>query len=302
MVTEGLTKRFGEFTAVDGISFSIAQGVIFGFLGPNGSGKTTTIRMLLGLLPPTAGRAWVLGHNIVAEPLAIRRRIGYMSQRFSLYGDLTVEENLNFFGQAYGVWGGRLQERKDFILEMAGLRGRERELARNLAGGWKRRLALGTAIIHQPEMLFLDEPTAGVDPLSRRTFWDLLHQLAEEGTTVFITTHYMDEAERCQELALIHQGQIVAQGSPSAIKEKAIVGQVLEIESPRPDEALRALQEERFSQAVLYGQFIHIITADLEGDAQVVRELFFRRRLQLDAVEAITPSLEDAFIALVGKE
>jgi len=192
--THDLTKKFGDFTAVDHITFTIPRGQIFGFLGPNGAGKTTTMRMLLGLLPPSAGSARVLGYDVVKEIDQLRQRIGYMSQKFSLYNDLRVEENLNFYGGVYGVRGERLKQRKKVILQMAGLLGRERELTKNLSGGWKQRLALGTAIIHEPEILFLDEPTAGVDPISRREFWDLLYELAEAGTTIFVTTHYMDEA------------------------------------------------------------------------------------------------------------
>ena len=219
-----LTKTFDDFTAVDGVSFTIERGEIFGFLGPNGAGKTTTIRMLLGLLMPTSGRAEVLGFDIAREAEEIKKRIGYMSQRFSLYNDLTVSENLDFFGRTYGLSGRRLRERKEYILEMADLKGREHELTGNLAGGWKQRLALGAALTHEPEMLFLDEPTAGVDPISRRAFWDLLYQLAEGGTTIFVTTHYMDEAEHCQKLAFIQYGRIVAQGSPRHIKEVEMRG------------------------------------------------------------------------------
>ncbi len=222
-----LTKLFDSFVAVDHVTFSVRRGEIFGFLGPNGAGKTTTIRMLLGLLKPTSGTAAVLGFDIVRQTHEVKKRIGYMSQRFSLYDDLTVDENLNFYGRTYGVRGRRLQARKEFVLQMAGLNGREAELTRNLAGGWKQRLALGAAIIHEPEMLFLDEPTAGVDPISRRSFWHLLYDLAEEGTTIMVTTHYMDEAEHCQNLAFIQGGRIVAQGSPAVIKDTKMRGQVL---------------------------------------------------------------------------
>ena len=229
---------------MDGVTFNIQRGEIFGFLGPNGAGKTTTIRMLLGLLRPTAGRAAVLGYDIVRQSEEIRRNIGYMSQRFSLYNDLTVSENLDFYGRTYGVRGQRLRERKRFAIEMAGLEGRERELTRNLSGGWKQRLALGAAILHEPEMLFLDEPTAGVDPISRRAFWDLLYDLAEGGTTILVTTHYMDEAEHCQDLAFIHNGRIIAQGSPAEIKLDKMRGQVLEIDCAQPDVAIGELSRD----------------------------------------------------------
>jgi len=213
--TVELTKRFDSFTAVDRVSFTVRRGEIFGFLGPNGAGKTTTIRMLLGLIIPTAGRASVLGFDIISQVDEIQQRIGYMSQRFSLYDDLTVAENLNFFGGAYSVRGARLAARKEAILEMAGLQEREGELAGNLSGGWRQRLALGCAILHEPEMIFLDEPTAGVDPISRREFWDLLYTLSDEGRTIFVTTHYMDEAEHCHRLAFIQRGRLAAIGSPA---------------------------------------------------------------------------------------
>ncbi|MCX7827504.1 MAG: ABC transporter ATP-binding protein, partial [Verrucomicrobiae bacterium] len=254
IVTENLTKRFDTFVAVDHIHFRVARGTIFGFLGPNGSGKTTTIRMLLGLLRPSEGRAAILGYDCIRETDRIRQRAGYVSQRFSLYDELTVAENLTFYGHTYGVIGRRLAERRRFILEMAGLKGREGELTRNLSGGWKQRLALGVAILHEPEILFLDEPTAGVDPVSRRQFWELLYTQAAGGTTIFVTTHYMDEAEQCQALAFIHRGQIVAQGSPAEIKAQQMRGQVLEIECRPTALALPALKRLGiFEEVALYG-------------------------------------------------
>ncbi|HUW11987.1 MAG TPA: ABC transporter ATP-binding protein, partial [Anaerolineae bacterium] len=261
-----LTKQFDTFTAVDGVSFTVRAGDIFGFLGPNGAGKTTTIRMLLGLLRPTSGSASVLGFDIVRKSEEVRKHVGYMSQRFSLYNDLRVVENLDFYGRTYGVRGRELAERKRFVLEMAGLRGRERELTGNLSGGWKQRLALGAAILHQPRILFLDEPTAGVDPVSRRKFWDLLYAMAEEGTTIFVTTHYMDEAEHCHRLAFIHQGRIVAEGSPERIKREQMRGQVLEIDCDQPERALLALRAlERFDEVALYGAQIHAVVAGADG-------------------------------------
>jgi ABC-2 type transport system ATP-binding protein len=267
--------------------------MIFGFLGPNGAGKTTTIRMLLGLLKPTSGAATVLGFDIVKQTDEIKRRIGYMSQRFSLYDDLTVDENLNFYGRTYGVRGKRLRARKAFVLEMAGLVGRERELTRNLSGGWKQRLALGTAIIHEPEMLFLDEPTAGVDPISRRGFWDLLYDLAEEGTTIMVTTHYMDEAEHCQGLAFIQHGQIVAYGSPLSIKETEMRGQVL---------AIPALREMgAFEEVALYGALIHAVAADVEALKPQIEQKLADAGAQLRTMDVIAPSLEDVFISSVRR-
>ncbi len=295
-----LTKRFGSFVAVDGISFTIGRGAIFGFLGPNGAGKTTTIRMLLGLLRPTSGRATVLGFDIVKQTAEIKRRIGYMSQRFSLYDDLTVDENLNFYGRTYGVQGKRLRGRKDFVLHMAGLEGRERELTRNLSGGWKQRLALGTAIIHEPEMLFLDEPTAGVDPISRRAFWDLLYELAEAGTTIMVTTHYMDEAEHCQSLAFIQHGRIVARGSPAEIKETRMRGQVLEIDCDRPGVAIPVLRGMGvFEEVALYGALIHAVASDVEVLMPDIGQRLEEVGVEVRTMDIIAPSLEDVFISSV---
>ncbi len=303
VVAKELTKEFGDFTAVDHVSFDIRTGEIFGFLGPNGSGKTTTIRMLLGLLRPTEGGGTVLGFDIVKESEEIRKRIGYMSQQFSLYNDLTVSENLNFYGGTYGVSGQRLRERKEYILEMANLKGREREMTKNLSGGWKQRLALGTAIIHEPKMLFLDEPTAGVDPISRRAFWDLLYELSEEGTTIFVTTHYMDEAEHCQSLAFIHLGRIVARGTPQEIKETIMKGQVLEIDCLEPDVALSSLREASvFDEVALYGALIHVVGEDLDSHRPLIERLLQERDVEIRSMDIIAPSLEDVFISSIKEE
>jgi ABC-2 type transport system ATP-binding protein len=297
---ENLTKTFGDFTAVDGVTFNIRTGEIFGFLGPNGAGKTTTIRMLLGLLSPTSGRASVLGYDIVDEAKRIRQNIGYMSQRFSLYEDLTVSENLDFYGRTYGVRGPQLRQRKQFAITMAGLEGREDELTRNLSGGWKQRLALGAAILHQPDMLFLDEPTAGVDPISRRDFWDLLYDLADEGTTIFVTTHYMDEAEHCQDLAFIHQGKIIAHGAPEEIKINKMQGQVLEIDCDQPDVAIGALRAmERFEEVALYGAQIHVVAEDIETHKSDIAQALNEASVRVRTMDLIAPSLEDVFIANV---
>jgi ABC-2 type transport system ATP-binding protein len=295
-----LTKKFGDFSAVNGVTFDIRRGQIFGFLGPNGAGKTTTIRMLLGLLRPTSGHASVLGFDIVRQPEQIRKHIGYMSQRFSLYRDLTVAENLDFYGRTYGVRGPRLRERKEFVVEMAGLQGRERELTRNLSGGWKQRLALGSAILHEPEMLFLDEPTAGVDPISRRAFWDLLYELAEEGTTIFVTTHYMDEAEHCQDLAFIHNGRIIARGAPEEIKVNKMRGQVLEIDCTQPDLAIGLLRQmDLFEEVALYGALVHVVADGVEGYKPRIAKALAEAGVQVQAMDAIAPSLEDVFISNV---
>jgi ABC-2 type transport system ATP-binding protein len=295
-----LTKKFGDFTAVDGVAFHIARGQIFGFLGPNGAGKTTTIRVLLGLLRPTSGEARVLGFDVARQPEEVRKRIGYMSQRFSLYNDLTVSENLDFYGRTYGVRGERLRRRKQFAVEMAGLVGRERELTRNLSGGWKQRLALGAAILHEPEMLFLDEPTAGVDPISRRAFWGLLYQLAEGGTTIFVTTHYMDEAEHCQALAFIHGGRIIAEGSPEEIKRLQMRGQVLEIDCDRPDVAIGVLRGlGLFEEVALYGAQIHVVAQGVVEHRGRIEQALAEAGIAVRAVDLIAPSLEDVFISNV---
>jgi ABC-2 type transport system ATP-binding protein len=232
-----LTKRFGSFTAVDGISFKVRSGEIFGFLGPNGSGKTTTIRMLTGLLAPTSGKGTVAGYDILREQGRIKPEIGYMSQKFSLYPDLTVDENIDLYAGLYDVPRRRRAERKAWVLDMAGLRGKEGLLTRDLSGGWKQRLALGCSVMHQPRILFLDEPTSGVDPISRRAFWDLIFELSAQGVTIFVTTHYMDEADHCHTLALLYYGQIIALDSPRAMKANMKAGQMLEVEVPN---ALRA--------------------------------------------------------------
>lgn len=216
-----LVKRFGDFVAVDHVSFQVRRGEIFGFLGPNGAGKSTTIKILCGLLAPTSGTARVGGFDVTVQPEAVRENIGYMSQKFSLYDDLTVEENLEFFAGIYGVPEGKIREREEFVLRMADLTGQRRRMTRLLAGGWKQRLALGCAILHEPPILFLDEPTSGVDPIARREFWDLIYQLSERGHTVFVTTHYMDEAEYCHRLALMYKGKIVALDTPDALKQQA---------------------------------------------------------------------------------
>ncbi len=295
-----LTKRFGDFVAVDALSFSVPRGQVFGFLGPNGAGKTTTIRMLLGLLRPTSGQATVLGLDIARDAEKVRQRIGYMSQKFSLYSDLTVEENLDFYGGVYGVRGARLRQRKRIALALAGLTGQQQTLTRELSGGWKQRLALGAAILHEPEMLFLDEPTAGVDPLSRRIFWDLLYDLAAQGATILVTTHYMDEAERCQSLAFIQNGRLTAIGSPQEIKSQQMPGQVFEVRCDRPDMALAALRRLALCiEAALYGAELHLISAPApvaEIEAAVMSTLT-NAGVQVIAVTPLAPSLEDVFIA-----
>ncbi len=295
----GLTKKFGDFVAVNNISFTVLRGEIFGFLGPNGAGKTTTIRMLLGLLTPTAGTAKVIGYDVIKESEAMRKRIGYMSQKFSLYNDLTVDENLNFYGGVYGVRGKKLKARKKYILQMAGLTGRERELTKNLSGGWKQRLALGVAIIHEPEILFLDEPTAGVDPISRRAFWELIYDLAEGGTTILVTTHYMDEAEHCQDLAFIQRGNLVVKGSPEEIKITQMHGEVVEIDCQNnADRAIPLLRNLNiFEEVALYGALIHVVTNNAPEHIPLIKKTLAEHNIQVISVERIAPSLEDVFIS-----
>jgi ABC-2 type transport system ATP-binding protein len=297
IVAQNLTRKFGKFTAVDHISFQVSRGEIFGFLGPNGSGKTTTIRMLLGLLHPTSGDASVLGYDVVHHADAVKRRVGYMSQKFSLYNDLNVIENLRFYGRAYNVWGKPLDQRQSQVLELAELTGHERELTANLAGGFKQRLALATAIIHEPQLVFLDEPTAGVDPVVRRDFWRLLYRLAAEGTTIFVTTHYMDEAEQCHRLAFIHNGKIVTTGTPSEIKQTQMHGHVIEIECDLPARALEVLRRiQNLDEVALYGSLIHIVAHDPAQQIEI-RAALESEGVTVVCMEVIPPSLEDVFIA-----
>ena len=299
----GLTKQFDSFTAVDGINFEVQRGEIFGFLGPNGSGKTTTIRMLLGLLRPTSGDGEVLGLDIIKQPRRIRDRIGYMSQRFSLYNDLTVRQNLVFYGRAYGLGNKELEDRIQFVLRMAGLVGRDKTRTRDLSGGWRQRLALGAAILHQPEIVFLDEPTAGVDPISRRAFWDLLYQLSLQGVTVFVTTHYMDEAEHCQRLAFIQRGSIIAYGSPDQIKREMMDGEVLEIEPRDAGCAIKTLQDAQArgdlppGEVALYGSLVHIVAPEIDEHLDTISEILKQAGCDVRGMAIIEPSLEDVFIA-----
>ncbi|HUJ76387.1 MAG TPA: ABC transporter ATP-binding protein, partial [bacterium] len=254
-----LTRRFGSFAAVDGISFSVPSGSIFGLLGANGAGKSTTIRMLCGLMAPSSGTALVGGIDVGADPEGVKRRIGYMSQRFSLYEDLTVEENIRFFGGVYGLDSPSLRRRLQETVEMAGLPGRERALARELSGGWKQRLALGCALLHSPGIVFLDEPTGGTDPLSRRAFWDIINELSGRGTTVLVTTHYLDEAEYCNDMVLMHGGRIVARGSPNRLKEEAVSGPVFEMECSDPVGGLAALRREpSVIETAIFGTLLHV--------------------------------------------
>ncbi len=303
VVVRKLTKRFGEFTAVNGIDFEVRRGEIFGFLGPNGSGKTTTIRMMLGLMQPTSGSVEVLGLPVDSEARRIRPHIGYMSQRFSLYNDLTVLQNLNFYGTAYGLSNSELQIRIQEALSMAGLEGRQNAKTRDLSGGWRQRLALSSAILHRPEVLFLDEPTAGVDPLSRRAFWDLLYQLILEGVTVFVTTHYMDEAEHCHRLAFIQHGNLIAYGSPAEIKNGMMHGDVLELEPTDASQALKILRAAQADQSLpieeveLYGALVHVVGPHIKDHQPAIERKLLRAGVRAGRMSVIEPSLEDVFIS-----
>jgi len=303
IVANSLTKRFGDFTAVDEVNFEIYPGEIFGFLGPNGSGKTTTIRMTLGLMKPTSGGVQVLGMDVDGDTARIRPRVGYMSQRFSLYNDLTVLQNLHFYGAAYGLKNAELQESIQSALEMAGLEGREHAKTKDLSGGWRQRLALSAAILHRPEVLFLDEPTAGVDPVSRRAFWDLLYQLIAEGITVFVTTHYMDEAEHCHRLAFIQRGRIIAYGSPAEIKSGMMRGQVLEIAPSDAVAAVNALRAARESGSLpieeveLYGSLVHLVAPDIKRQQRAIENTLRQAGIHTGHADIIEPSLEDVFIS-----
>ena len=300
---EGLERRFGDFVAVDHISFEVAPGEIFGLLGPNGSGKSTTIRILTGLLLPTGGRGWVAGHDIWTQGAAIKRVIGYMSQRFSLYEDLTVGQNLDFYGGIYGVPAALKAERRRWALDMAGLTGRERNLTRDLAAGWRQRLALASAVLHEPRILFLDEPTSGVDPISRRAFWDLIHAMARKGITVFVTTHYMDEAEYCDRLALLHQGRIAALGTPEELRRTRLDAQLLEVTVDRPVEALDCLgREPGVGEIALFGTTLHASVVDATAAAPRVRAALEGAGLRVERIEPIAPSLEDVFVSLIESQ
>ena len=302
VVVENLVKKFGDFTAVADITFAVRRGEIFGFLGPNGSGKTTTIRMMCGVLGPTSGEARVLGFDVFKKPEEVKKRIGYMSQKFSLYEDLTVAENLDFYGGIYGVPAKKLVKRKQEILEMAGLLGREKELTSNLSVGWKRRLALGCAIIHEPRMVFLDEPTAGVDPISRRQFWDLLYLMAEEGTTLFVTTHYMDESEHCHRVGFIHQGSIIALDSPKNIKLNEMQDEVVEIICGDNDLALEVLAElQGIDEVSLHGAVLHVNVSDSRQSIPLIKRALDARGISCQRIKKIDPSLEDVFVRLIDK-
>ena len=296
----GLTKRFGNFTAVDAVSFEVAAGEVFGLLGPNGAGKSTIIRMLCGILAPTEGEGRVGGRSVTREPEAVRARIGYMSQRFSLYLDLTAAENLEFYGGIYGVARDRLRARIDWAVEMTGLGEQRDRFAGELPAGWRQRLALCCALLHEPEVVFLDEPTAGVDPISRRRFWDVIYDLAGAGVTSLVTTHYMDEAERCDRLALIYDGRLIALDKPQEMKAAPRGEVVVEVECDDPGRALAALGEARdVRHARLYGARLHAHVARSEEAPARVREALSRAGVMCSGARVVDPTMEDVFVSLV---
>jgi len=297
-----LTRTFGDFVAVDHVSFDVRRGEIFGFLGSNGAGKSTTIRMLCGLLKPTSGTALVDGVDVGINPEGVKSRIGYMSQRFSLYEQLTVDENIRFFGGIYGLNGAQLSKRRDFALDMAGLRGRERTRTADLAGGWRQRLALGCAILHEPRIVFLDEPTGGVDPLSRRQFWVLIDQLSESGVTVLVTTHYLDEAEHCHRLAIIHAGKIAAIGSTAELRQVFANREILEIQSDNPVETMRILDGlADVEKTSIFGTAVHAVVKTGErAVADTLKHRLDEEHVAVRAIVPVQPSLEDVFLDVVA--
>ena len=300
VTVRGLEKRFGDFVAVNRISLDVARGEIFGFLGPNGAGKSTTIRMLTGLLAPTAGTGTVAGFDVVTQAEQIKTRIGYMSQRFSLYEDLTVEENINFYSGIYRLSADKKRDRKEWVLRMAGLEQHRKTRTAHLSGGWKQRLALGCAILHEPPVVFLDEPTSGVDPLSRRAFWDLIYGLSEQGVTIFVTTHYMEEAEYCDRLGLVYRGELVALGAPSELKATSVQGTVLEVACDRAQDALATLEAiPGVRDAAMFGTTLHVVTDEQVDLTARVEEALSGAGFAVERVERITPSLEDVFVALI---
>jgi len=295
-----LEKRFGNFVAVNRIGFDVARGEIFGFLGPNGAGKSTTIRMLCGILSPTAGAGTVAGLSIMSEQERIKESIGYMSQKFSLYEDLTVEENIDFYSGIYRIPAAKKPTRKEWVIEMAGLKDHRRSRTAVLATGWKQRLALGCAILHEPPIIFLDEPTSGVDPISRRRFWDLIYDLSGKGVTVFVTTHYMEEAEYCDRIGLIYRGELIASGSPDELKHQHMENEVLEVTCERAHDAMLKIEKiPGIRDVALFGKGLHVVAED--GDAAIagIRRDLAAGGFRLDQIEKITPSLEDVFVSLI---
>lgn len=300
---DDLVKQFGDFVAVDRVSFRVRRGEIFGFLGPNGAGKTTVIRILCGLLGPSAGRAIVGGFDVGTQAEMVKKNIGYMSQKFSLYDDLSVEENIGFFGGIYGVADARRAARRDFALKMAGLEEQRSTMTKLLPGGWKQRLALGCAILHEPPILFLDEPTSGVDPIARRTFWDLIYQLSDAGHTIFVTTHYMDEAEYCHRLALMYRGRIIALGPPAELKTKLKRHRLLALDSSDLFDSMDLIQgAPGVLEIAVFGGGLHVSVDEPRQAIPQIRALLQSRGIRIDRIEEIEPSMEDVFVGMIEEE
>jgi len=300
VTTEHLVKKFGDFVAVDDVSLEVHRGEIFGFLGPNGAGKSTTIRILCGLLAPTSGKGTVAGFDVATQSEEIRENIGYMSQKFSLYDDLSIEENIDFFGGVYGVPAVKLAERKEFVLGMAGLGDKRAWKTRLLSGGWKQRLALGCAILHEPQILFLDEPTSGVDPMARRDFWDLIYQLSAAGHTIFVTTHYMDEAEYCHRVALMGAGKVIALGSPDELKDSLGVGHLLNLETSNLLGSMHALRgQPGIEDVAVFGGGLHVKVDNPQDGTEAVRAALSKAGIEIKVLEAIPASMEDVFVTLL---
>jgi ABC-2 type transport system ATP-binding protein len=302
IVVDKLTRRFGAFVAVNGLTFDVRRGEVFGFLGANGAGKSTTIRMLCGLLEPTSGRALIDGVDVGKDPERVKRRIGYMSQRFSLYELLTVDQNIAFYGALYGLTGQKFADRRRFTLEMAGLIGREQDLARDLSGGWRQRLALGCALLHEPPIVFLDEPTGGVDPISRRVFWRLIDELSHQGTTVLVTTHYLDEAERCDRVAIIHAGELAALGTTRELKAGFQDRPILEIRATEPVKAMTLLDGlPAVEKTSLFGTAVHAVLRSATTSADEVKDALAAGGVQISDIGVVMPSLEDVFLDVVDR-
>ncbi len=297
---EHLTRRFGSFVAVNKVSFHVPKGEIFGFLGPNGAGKSTVIRMLCGVLEPSDGTGTVLGFDVGKQPELIKAHIGYMSQKFSLYEDLTVEENIDFYGGIYGLGGSHLEERKAWAVDMAGLKEHRRSLTALLSAGWKQRLAMACAILHEPPIIFLDEPTSGVDPVSRRRFWDLIYSMADKGVTIFVTTHYMEEAEYCDRLALIYRGNIVALGTPAELKTRIMKDRILDIQCTDCQDIMEYLSSlPQVREVAVFGAGLHAVVEDVEMAIREIRQELARQGIQEARIEEVLPSMEDVFVSLI---
>jgi ABC-2 type transport system ATP-binding protein len=299
---DAISRTFGAFKAVDNVTFDVARGEVFGFLGSNGAGKSTTIRMLCGLLKPSSGRALIDGIDVGADPEAVKRRIGYMSQRFSLYELLTVEQNIRFWAGMYGITGDRLERRRKFVLEIGGLAGREHQRAGDLSGGWRQRLALGCALLHEPPIIFLDEPTGGVDPISRREFWRLIDDLSAAGTTVLVTTHYLDEAERCDRVAIMHLGRLAAIGTVGELKQAFADRPIVEVRSPDPVAAMSWLDASPLVEKTsLFGTAVHAVVKPGSGAVDQLKRALAASGQSVSSVESVVPSLEDVFLDVVDR-